>query len=73
MLVFEIIQNDGLLCEQALSLFVFCLLSITFYILHMNTLFCVRTYAQMHLNPSLVMCQWLLIMRFLQDGKLQGD
>lgn len=73
MLVFEIIQNDGLLCEQALSLFVFCLLSITFYVLHMNTLFCVRTYAQMHLHPSPVMCQWLLIMRFLQDGKLRGD
>lgn len=40
MLVFEIIQNDGLLCEQALSLFVFCLLSITFYVLHMNTCVC---------------------------------
>lgn len=79
-LVFEILQNDGLLCAHTLSLFLPCLLFVAFYVihintLHMHTLFCVRTHTRTHkthLHYLSLMCQRLLIMRFLPDGKLQG-
>lgn len=58
--------------ESANSLLPSCRLSV----LHASTrythtLLCAHT--KTHLHPLSLMCQRLLIMRFLQDGKLQGD
>lgn len=78
MLVFEILQNGGLLCASSLSsssLAFFLSFSMLYTsTLYVHTLFCVCSHAhKAHLHPLSLMCQRLLIMRFLQDGKLQGD
>lgn len=39
MLVFEILQNDGLLCAHTLSLYLPCLFFVAFYVIHVNTLY----------------------------------
>lgn len=75
MLVFIILQNDGLLCAHMLSLlrptYVFFVI---FSYTHQHSIyavFCACTNKTL-LHPVRLMCQRLLIMRFLQDGKLQG-
>lgn len=69
MLVFEILQNDGLLCAHSLSLYLPCLFFLSLSMLYTSTRY-IHTLLCVHLLS--LMCQRLLVMRFLQDGKLQG-
>lgn len=70
MLVFKTWQNDGLLRAVLFLSLPPCLFFVTFYITRVNTLY---THLEKPHEPLLsLMCRWLLVMRFLQDEKLQG-
>lgn len=73
MQVFDILQNDVFTYSFPLPLLPsFCRFPCYTHQHTIYTLFCVCTH-KTRLHPLSLMCQRLLIMRFLQDGKLQGD